>query len=112
MDWGIPAVTEDEIACWVEYFPGGAQYAGALLTLKALQAALVAGAAKRSGDQLLLSEAGREIEQFEKTPSRAVFVQSRFLIEAARRAGIPVHNVAGTTSGWQFGWGSRPTFFT
>ena len=109
MTWGVQADADHEIMCWVEYFPAGT--VAARFTVQALQAAFATVAAARSGDEAHLGAAEREIEQFEKIPAREIFVQSQFLITAARAADIPVHNVAGTGVGWQFGWGGRSDIF-
>jgi D-alanine-D-alanine ligase-like ATP-grasp enzyme len=109
MTWGVEAHADEEILCWVEYFPAGS--VSARFTLEALQAAFVAVAAARSGNEAQLGAARREMQKLEKFPAREIFVQSQFLITAARAADIPVHNVGGTSVGWQFGWGSRSDIF-
>lgn len=107
---GVLADGPGGMACWVEYFPG-AQYANALLTLQALQAAFAGLLAARSGDNTAQNKAQREKDRLARFPVREIFVQSRFLITAARTADIPVHNIAGSSVGWQFGWGSRSDLF-
>ncbi|MEO5808680.1 MAG: hypothetical protein ABIR51_01135, partial [Sphingomicrobium sp.] len=108
--WGFEAKSDHEALCWVEYFPGGTHPGSIMFALQALQAGFAAAAA-RSGNDGHISAAAYEMEQLAATPSPEIFIQSQFLISAARNAGVPVQNIAGTNVGWQFGWGSRSDLF-
>lgn len=108
--WGVQASTGKRLALWIEYFPGGARYGSARFTLQALQAAFAAGAAS-SGQPPHVEAAEREMARLARTPFQDVFVQSQFLINAAREADIPVDIVGGSSVAWRFGWGSRSDIF-
>lgn len=105
--WGVHADAGEPLALWIEYFPGGARYGNASFALQALQAAFTAVAAASSGDALHAEAAERETARLAKTPVQDIFVQSQFLITAARNADIPVDNLGGSGVAWRFGWGSR-----
>lgn len=111
VEWSVQAEADGGIACWIEYFPGGAHPAAADFALRALQAALVEAAASRSGNPAHARLARAEAERLDKAHAPQVFLQSRFLIAAARRAEIPVFSVGAAHVSWQFGWGSRSDIF-
>ncbi|MEO7505069.1 MAG: hypothetical protein ABIT69_07800 [Sphingomicrobium sp.] len=111
MGWGVAADLGEGAACWVEYFPGGLHPACIQFTVQALQAAFAAAIAARSGDAADQRAADRERALLDDNPAKDIFVQSRFLIAAARHADIPVHDIGGSNVGWQFGWGSRSDLF-
>jgi D-alanine-D-alanine ligase-like ATP-grasp enzyme len=96
--------------CWAEYFPGGAEYPCAQLSFQALQVALFAAAAEVSGTAAQRKAAEELSRRFESAPAKLIFVQSQFILAAARRAGLPVFNVAGDAA-WQVGWGARSDLF-
>lgn len=108
--WGVEANAGKPLVLWIEYFPGGARYGNVRFALQALQAAFAAGAMS-SGQPLHAEAAEREIARLAKTPVQDVYVQSQFLINAARDADIPVDNVGGSSVAWRFGWGSRSDIF-
>jgi D-alanine-D-alanine ligase-like ATP-grasp enzyme len=93
--------------CWAEYFPGGAEYPCAQLSLQALQVALLATAAKDAGRGQAAEEL---VRRFKAAPAKLIFVQSQFILAAARGAGLPIFNVAGDAA-WQVGWGARSDIF-
>jgi cyanophycin synthetase len=111
MSRGVCSGEGKRLACWLEYFPGGSNLQSAIFALQALQTALVTAAAARSGDERHRQRAAAELEALQRTSAHLVDVQSQFLVAAARRARIPVHNVGRTNLVWQFGWGSRSEIF-
>ncbi len=108
---GVRNGADQPLVLWLEYFPGGANYASARFALAALQAGFVAAAAAKSGKAADKQAAERAAAALAKAPVQDIFVQSRFLIAAARAADIPVHNVAASNVAWQFGWGTRSEQF-
>lgn len=108
--WGVhPA--GNSLHLWIEYFPGGTRYASAQFTLQAVQAGFAVAAAASRGKQAHAEAARREQARLAKAPCQDVYVQSQFIINAAREADIPVENVGGSSVAWRCGWGSRSDIF-
>jgi D-alanine-D-alanine ligase-like ATP-grasp enzyme len=111
MSRGVRSGEGNRLACWLEYFPGGSNLQSVAFALQALQTALVTVAPSRPGDRRRRQRVTAELEALQSTGAHLVDVQSQFLVAAARRAGVPVHNVGRTNLVWQFGWGARSEIF-
>ena len=109
--WGVHDEAGQPRRCGSNIFPAALTIQVRGSSFQALQAAFLGVAAAKGGKAAQQAAAERELARFDKTPFQPIFVQSGFLISAARRDNIPVHNVGGSNVAWQFGWGSRSEIF-
>jgi cyanophycin synthetase len=105
LGFGVQTLDDGTTACWIE-FPLGTP---AGLVLKAALVA-VCQATKSDGDRAAKAEMPLSALRDLCEKSRPNF-QSRFLIGAARKRGIPYFSVGRSDSIWQFGWGNRSKVF-